>query len=325
MPPADALTDWAVFGGSILIALGIDRLLCRRNSDQVSWREALSRSVLWITIGIGFTLWVWSNRGPKPAVSYLTAYLVEESLSVDNLFVFLMIFRYFGLNDRARQRVLKLGILGAIVLRALFVLTGAALLRRFEWVAYVFGALLVASGIKLIRSRRSHDDPGQNPVLRLARKYLRTTTEYDGHQWFRRIKGTLYATPLFLVLLVVELTDMVFAIDSVPAVLAISDDLFVVYTSNIMAVLGLRALFFLLAGMIDRFHRLDLALAAILIFVGVKISFREVLPLSSGVSLALVAGLLTLGVVASLLSPVKGGEPSPPSPSSPPPPEPPFG
>ena len=310
MPPADALTDWAVFGGSILIALGIDRLLCRRNSDQVSWREALSRSVLWITIGIGFTLWVWSNRGPKPAVSYLTAYLVEESLSVDNLFVFLMIFRYFGLNDRARQRVLKLGILGAIVLRALFVLTGA---------------LLVASGIKLIRSRRSHDDPGQNPVLRLARKYLRTTTEYDGHQWFRRIEGTLYATPLFLVLLVVELTDMVFAIDSVPAVLAISDDLFVVYTSNIMAVLGLRALFFLLAGMIDRFHRLDLALAAILIFVGVKISFREVLPLSSGVSLALVAGLLTLGVVASLLSPVKGGEPSPPSPSSPPPPEPPFG
>ncbi|HLV20506.1 MAG TPA: TerC family protein [Polyangiaceae bacterium] len=295
--------DWVLFACVVAGALVADVLLFGRHRDRMSFREAALRSAFWVAAGLGFTLWVWKSFGADDALRYLAAYVIEKSLSVDNLFVFLVIFNYFGVRTSQQQRALLWGVGGAIVMRFVFILAGTALLSRFHFMMYVFGAILIYSGIKLALHKDSSVDPESNFALKLARRHLRTTDAFDGDRFFTKVNGVRHATPLFLVLLVIEFTDVVFAVDSVPAVLAISTDVFVVYTSNLFAILGLRALYFLLAGMMSRFHYLDLGLAMILIFIGVKMAVADWVKIPILVSLAVIAGVLTLSVVASLLRP----------------------
>lgn len=306
--------DWAVFAGAVVLAMLLDSFVMGRSSStRVSFRSATIRSLLAISIALAFAGFVWARMGTEKAVTYIVAYLVEESLSVDNLFVFLVIFSYFGVPERHQQKTLFWGIFGAVVMRLLFVLAGSALLHRFTWMMYVFGLFLVFTGVKLAFKKEGDSvDPESSLALRIARKFLRTTKEYDGDKFFTMKDGLRHATPLFLVLIVIEFTDVVFAVDSVPAVLAISPDLFIVYTSNIFAILGLRSLYFMLAGMMSRFHYLDLGLAVILVFIGAKMLGSKFVHLPSWVSLAVIAGVLATAVIASLLRPQAEPEELPP-------------
>ena len=245
--------------------------------------------------------------GTDLAQSYLVAYLVEESLSVDNLFVFLVIFSYFRLSDSRQHRVLSWGVAGAVVMRALFIFAGSALLHRFQWMTYVFGAFLIYTGLRLaFRKEEETVNPEDNVALKLARRFLRTTEEYNGDHFSVVKDGVRYATPLFLVLVVIEVTDLLFAVDSVPAVLAVSKDVYVVYTSNIMAILGLRALYFVLSGMMNRFHHLGTGLAVILVFVGVKMGIEHFLRIPSLISLAVIVTVLAGSILISWLRPPSG-------------------
>lgn len=307
--------DWAVFAAAVVLTMVLDSFVMgRSSSSRVSFRSATVRSLLAISIALLFAGFVWVRMGGEKAVTYIVAYLVEESLSVDNLFVFLVIFSYFGVPERHQQKTLFWGIFGAVVMRLLFVLAGSALLHRFSWMMYVFGLFLVFTGIKLALKKEDESvDPESSFALRIARKFLRTTKEYDGDKFFTVKDGVRYATPLFLVLIVVEFTDVVFAVDSVPAVLAISPDLFIVYTSNIFAILGLRSLYFMLAGMMSRFHYLDLGLAVILVFIGGKMLASKFVHLPSFVSLGVIAGVLAIAIIASLLRrPSEAPESTPP-------------
>jgi tellurite resistance protein TerC len=297
--------DWGVFAAAVVGTLLLDTLLFGRRAHRVSFREATLRSGLFIAAGLLFTLYVYRAHGTDSALAYLTAYLVEESLSVDNLFVFLVIFTYFRVPESFQPRVLTWGIVGAVVMRAVFIVAGTALLGRFHFMMYVFGAFLIYTGARLAFSKQESIDPESNIALKLARKYLRTTTEFDGQRFFVRKDGVLYGTPLLLVLIVIEFTDVLFAVDSVPAVLAISSDVYIVYASNIFAILGLRALYFMLSGMMSRFHYLDLGLAIILAFVGAKMVLKEVFALPNAVSLAVIGGVLAASVIASILNPAK--------------------
>lgn len=303
MIQASLWSEWATFVATVVATMIVDRLLSGRKSQRGGFREAVERSVLWLVVGIGFSVWVFADRGVGTAINYLTAYLLEKSLSVDNLFVFLIIFRYFGVTDQQQKRVLFWGVSGAIVLRAIFIVLGTELLAHFRWTFYLFGAFLIVSGIRLARGSDKSVDPSKSWILRLARRYLRTTQDFSDTRFFTTINGAFYATPLFLVLLVVEMSDLVFAVDSVPAVLGITVDLYVVYTSNIMAILGLRALYFLLSGMMSKFHKLDWALSAVLVFVGLKMVAHDFLSIPNWVSLCTIAGLLCAGIVASFVLP----------------------
>jgi tellurite resistance protein TerC len=297
--------DWAVFGAVVLFALIFDRAIFGKPKAHISFREAAIRSVFFITVGLGFSVYVYVRENMDAAVTYLVAYLVEESLSVDNLFVFLVLFTYFKVTEAQQQRVLVWGIIGAVIMRGIFIFAGAALLHRFHWLTYVFGAFLIFTGGKLLVRKEEEVDPEDNFALKLARKYLRTTKEMHGDQFFVVKDGVRLATPLFLVLVVVEFTDVLFAVDSVPAVLAISNDIFVVYTSNVMAILGLRALYFMLAGMMSRFHYLSTGLALILIFIGLKMVAASFVKIPSLVSLGIIALLLAGSITVSLLRPEK--------------------
>jgi tellurite resistance protein TerC len=293
--------DWAVFGLVVVLSLVIDRLIFGRAKHTISFREAAVRSCFFVTIGLSFSGYIYAREGLDSAVTYLLAYVVEESLSVDNLFVFLVLFTYFRVNEHQQQRVLVWGIVGAIVMRGIFIFLGSALLHRFSWMVFVFGGFLLFTGAKLLVRKEDDVDPEDNFALKLARRYLRTTKEMDGDKFFVVRDGVRHATPLFLVLVVVEFTDLLFAVDSVPAVLAISNDVFVVYTSNIMAILGLRALYFVLSGMMSRFHYLGTGLAVILIFIGAKMVASPFYHLASTHSLLVIAFVLTCSVVFSLL------------------------
>jgi len=300
--------DWAVFGAVVLFALVFDRAIFGKPKAHISFREAAIRSVFFITVGLAFAVYVYVRENMDAAVTYLVAYLVEESLSVDNLFVFLVLFTYFKVSEVQQQRVLVWGIIGAVVMRGIFIFAGAALLHRFHWMTYVFGAFLLITGGKLLIRKEEEVDPEDNIALKLARRYLRTTKETHGEKFFVVKDGIRHATPLFLVLVVVEFTDLLFAVDSVPAVLAISDDIFVVYTSNVMAILGLRALYFVLSGMMSRFHYLGTGLALILIFIGAKMVGASFLKIPSIVSLGVIALILAGAVTLSLLRPLKKPE-----------------
>jgi tellurite resistance protein TerC len=293
--------DWAVFGGVVLLTLALDRALFGGVKARVSFREAAIRSVLFVSVGLAFSLYVLMREDANAAVTYLLAYVVEESLSVDNLFVFLVLFTYFRITEAQQQRVLVWGVLGAVVMRALFIFLGSAALHRFHFMIFVFGGFLLFTGAKLLVRKTEEVDPEGNLALQLARRYLRTTQETHGDHFFIVKDGTRYATPLFLVLVVVEFTDLLFAVDSVPAVLAISNDVFVVYTSNIMAVLGLRALYFLLSGMMSRFYYLGTGLAVVLILIGAKMVASPFLNVSSLQSLIGIGVVLGVAVGASLL------------------------
>jgi len=296
--------DWAVFAGVVLFALLFDRLVFRPK-EHVSFREAAVRSAFFVLVGAGFSLYVLYAAGTTAAITYLVAYLVEESLSVDNLFVFLVLFSYFRISEERQHRILFWGILGAVIMRGVFIVAGTALLSRFHWMNYVFGGFLLITGAKLLIRKEETVDPEDNFALKLARRFLRTTNEFHGDRFFVIKDGVRYATPMFLVLVVVEFTDLLFAVDSVPAVLAISDDIFVVYTSNVMAILGLRALYFVLSGMMGRFHYLGTGLAVILLFIGAKMTAAGFIKIPPLLSLGVIASILTIAICASLLRPAR--------------------
>jgi tellurite resistance protein TerC len=293
---------WVAFNVFVLAMLALDLGVFRGRDDAVSFREALVRSAIWIGLALTFAGVLYEWQGQRPALEFVTGYVIELSLSVDNLFVFLLIFRYFSVPQEHQQKVLIWGILGALALRAVFIFAGVGLLRRFHVITYLFGAILVYSGIKLFREGESEIQPEKNPVLRLFRKFVPVTKDFEGNLFFVRRRG-LYATPLFVVLLVVETTDVVFAVDSIPAILAITLNAFVVYTSNVFAILGLRAMYFALAGMLDVFHYLHFGLAVILMFVGAKMLGSSYVEIPTVATLAIVGLVLAVSIGASLLKP----------------------
>lgn len=281
--------------------LALDLGVFHRKAHAVSVREALAWSCVWIFLALLFGLGVYFVRGGEKALEFLTGYVIEWSLSVDNLFVFLVIFSYFAVPPIYQHRVLFWGILGALVMRAIFIAVGAALLSAFHWMIYVFGGFLVFTGITLLFAGDEKIEPEKNPAVRLLRRFMPITAEYHGQRFFVRINGRRWATPLLLVLVVVETTDVIFAVDSIPAIFAITLDPFIVYTSNVFAILGLRALFFLLAGIMEMFRYLKVGLAFVLCFVGVKMVIVDFYKIPIGISLGVVAGILALSILASLI------------------------
>jgi tellurite resistance protein TerC len=293
---------WTIFtimvGGMLALDLGV----FNRKPHEVSFREALRWSLIWISIALLFNAGIYFKFGRPLALEFLTGYLVEKALSVDNIFVFVALFRAFRVPPMFQHRVLFWGVIGAIVLRAIFIALGAALLERFHWVIYFFGALLVAAGIRFLVRRGEEVHPERNPLFRFLSKMVRSVPEYEGKQFFVMREGRRYATALFVVLLAIEATDVVFAVDSIPAIFAITDDPFIVYTSNIFAILGLRALYFLLAAVMDRFIYLKTGLAAVLIFVGAKMLLVDVVKIPIVVSLLVIATILAVSLAASFIA-----------------------
>ncbi len=292
---------WLGFTGLVAALLILDLGVLNRRSHVLSFKEAMSWSLGLIAFAHLFGVFILWREGTGAALEYYTGYLIELSLSVDNLFVFILIFSYFGVPAEAQPKVLKWGILGAIVMRLIMIALGALLLERFEWIIYVFGAILIITGIRMMTQKDELIELEKNPVVRLARRLLPVSNYYDGTNFFtRRRNGTLLATPLLLVLLVVEWSDLVFAIDSIPAIFAITRDPFLVYSSNVFAILGLRALFFVLAGMMDKFVYLKPGVALILILVGLKMTLSHWIHLPTLASLAVIVLILTAAVLLSL-------------------------
>ena len=298
-----AFLGWIVFGILVLGMLALDLFVFHRRTHAVSMREALSWSGVWIGLALVFALGVWWVRGSHSALEFTTAYLIEESLSIDNLFVFLLLFSHFRVPAVYQHKVLFWGILGALAMRLIFIVAGVALLERVHAVIYLFGAVLVVSGVRMAVSEQTEIDPEKNPMLRLFRGFVPITPDYRGDKFFVREAGRRMATPLLAVLLMVETTDLVFAVDSLPAVLAISRDPFNVYTSNVFAILGLRSLFFALARLLDLFHFLHYGLSLILVFVGTKMILSHWIELPIGVTLAVVGATILVSIVASLAFP----------------------
>ncbi len=291
---------WLALVATIVVLLFADLFLVHRTAHDISIREALVESGVWIAISIAFGFVLAATFGWAAAGEYFGGYLIEKSLSVDNVFVWAVIFSYFGIPNKYQFRVLFWGVFGALVLRAIFIFAGVALLDAFGWILYVFGALLLVTAYRMFRHDNAEVDPEQNPVLKVVRRVLPSTDQLDGQKMFTRVDGRLLATPLFAVLILVEATDVVFAVDSVPAILALSRETFIVFSSNAFAILGLRALYFALAGMAGRFRYLDNGLAAILTFVGVKMLMLEVVHLPIVLSVGVIAAILTISIVASL-------------------------
>ena len=292
---------WLGFTGLVAALLILDLGILNRRSHVLSFKEALSWSLGLITFAHLFGIFILWREGTQSALEYYTGYLIELSLSVDNLFVFILIFSYFGVSAEAQPKILKWGILGAIIMRFIMIALGALLLDRFEWIVYVFGAILILTGIRMWRQQEEEVDLEKNPVVRLARRLLPFTNYYDGTRFFtRRRDGALLATPMLLVLIIVEWSDLVFAIDSIPAIFAITRDPFLVYSSNVFAILGLRALFFVLAGLMDKFVYLKPGVAVILIFVGFKMTLSHWLHLPTLLSLAVIVLTLVTAVLLSL-------------------------
>jgi tellurite resistance protein TerC len=297
---------WGAFVAFVLAMLALDLLVFQREAHAVSVREALAWSLVWIGLGLGFGLIIWAWQGGDAAGEYYAGYLIEKSLSVDNVFVFALLFSYFAVPAEYQHRVLFWGVLGALVLRAAFIAGGAALLDAFHWMIFVFGALLVVTGIRMATHRLEEVRPDRNPVLRLLRRLVPMTDGYRGPRFVVREEGRRWITPLLAVLVVVETTDVVFAIDSIPAIFAITTDTFLVFTSNAFAILGLRALYFLLAGAMTTFAYLKLGLSVILVFVGLKMGLSEWVHVPIGMSLGVIAGVLTVAIVASLVRQRRG-------------------
>ena len=291
---------WAGFNLFVLGMLAVDLGIFHRQAHAVSMREAGIWSAVWIALALVFNLGVWKFLGPQPGVEFLTGYLIEKSLSIDNIFVIALLFAYFKVPGEYQHRVLFWGILGALVMRAAFILAGAALLDRFHWIIYLFGGFLVLTGIKMAFAPEHGVEPERNPVVRLVRRLMPVTAEFRGASFFVRAGGRRAATPLFLVLVMVEFTDLVFAVDSIPAIFAVTRDPFLVYTSNVFAILGLRSLYFLLAGVMHKFEYLKLGLAAILVFVGAKMALVDWVKVPTVLSLGVIAAILALAVAASL-------------------------
>ena len=291
---------WIGFSVLVVGLLVLDLGVLNRKSHVLSFREALSWSTGLVTLALLFGVFLWVREGTQTALEYYTGYIIELSLSVDNLFVFLLIFQYFAVPAELQPRILKWGILGALVMRAIMIALGALLLQKFTWIIYIFGGILIITGIRMFRGSGDRIEPDRNPLVRLVRRFVPMMDAYNGQKFIvRGIRGWM-ATPLLLVLLLVEWSDLVFAIDSIPAIFAVTRDPFIVYSSNVFAILGLRALFFVLAGMMDRFEYLKPGVAAILVFVGFKMLFNGIFHMPTIISLAVIVGILGGSVVLSM-------------------------
>ncbi len=296
------LIPWVVLGVVIFGMLALDLFVFHRNAHEVSMKEAAIWSVVWISLGLAFGAFVFATRGSQAGGEYLAGYLIEKSLSMDNVFLFAMLFGYFAVPGIYQHRILFWGVVGAIVFRAIFIAAGTTLLEAFHVLIYGFGLLLLLTGIRMWHSKGHAVDPQKNVALRLVRRFVPMTDEYHGQRFFIRNAGRLVATPLFAVLVVVETTDIMFAIDSIPAIFAITTDPFIVLSSNLFAILGLRALYFLLAGLIDKFVYLKQGLAALLVFAGAKILIADVYKMPIPLSLGAIVGILAVSIVASLVA-----------------------
>ncbi len=313
-------TPWLWFGFTafILVMLVLDLGVFHRKAHEVRVREALTWTAVWVSLALTFNLGVYFWFGSERALEFLTGYVIEKALSVDNIFVFIVVFSVFAVPAKLQHRVLFWGILGALIMRAIFIVLGAALLERFHWVIYIFGAFLVFTGIKLLVQRGGEVQPERNPIFRLFKRLVPSVDDYRDGQFTVVEGGKRYATPLLLVLVAIEATDLVFAVDSIPAIFAITTDPFIVYTSNIFAILGLRALYFALAGIMEKFHYLKVGLSLVLVFVGAKMLLAGIYKIPILASLAVIVALLAGSIVASLLRP-----PTQPLAVLPPPPGPP--
>lgn len=298
-----SLPIWIAFNIFVVCMLALDLLVFHRHAHVVKVKEALLFSAFWIALALAFNVVIWWWQGPEVALQFFTGYLIEKSLSIDNLFVFLLIFSYFAVPSIYQHRVLFWGVLGALVMRFVFIVAGAALLARFHWLIYVFGVFLIFTGLRMARKGDEEIHPEKNPVVNFVRRLMPVTPDYQGGRFFIRDMGRLMATPLFIVLVMVETTDVIFALDSIPAIFAITTDPFIVYTSNVFAILGLRSLFFALAGVMVMFHYLKLGLSAVLTFIGAKMVLADFLHIPIGISLLIIAGILIASVVASLIWP----------------------
>jgi tellurite resistance protein TerC len=308
---AEPLHWWIIFNVFVLVMLALDLGVFHRHAHTVRLKEAIGWSVFWVVLALLFNLglwWLWPTAGSKltpnqAGLAFFTGYVIERALSIDNIFVFVVLFSYFRLDSRYHHKVLFWGILGAMVMRAIFIFAGVALIKKFEWTLYIFGGFLILTGVKMALSKGVEVHPERNPILKLLRKVLPLTKDYVNGAFFARVDGRRLATPMFVVLIMVEFTDLVFAIDSIPAIFGITDDAFIIYTSNVFAILGLRALYFALAGVMDLFEYLHYGLAAVLIFVGVKmlLDVHWHKDIGIGWSLGVVAFLLGAATIASLL------------------------
>ncbi len=308
---------WAAVVAFTLVLLALDLFVLHREAHEVSLREAGWLSAFYASIGLAFGGLIWLWRGPEAGGEYLAGYLIEKSLSVDNIFVFALIFSYFAIPAKYQHRVLFWGIIGAIAFRALFIALGAVLLNNFDWIVYVFGAFLVYTGIKMARGHSVEVHPDRNPVIRLMRRFIPVSKELHGQRFLVREGGRWIATPLLAALVAVETMDIVFAIDSVPAIFAITDDVFIVFTANVFAILGLRAMYFLLAGTIPRFAYLQTGLALVLVFVGAKMFLTDVGKLPVWISLGVITTIIGTAIVASLWKARRdGGAGTPPAPAA---------
>lgn len=293
---------WIGFNVFVLAMLALDLGVFHRKAHTVSFQEAIAWSIVWVALALLFNLGIYIWSGPQRAVEFLTGYLIEKSLSVDNIFVFLMIFTYFRVPGQYQHKVLFWGIIGALMMRAIFIFAGVALIKQLHWIIYLFGGFLVYTGVKMVSGHGKEIHPERNPVLRTFRRFMPVTADYVEDRFFVVKDEVWHATPLFIVLLVVETTDVIFAVDSIPAILAITLDTFIVYSSNVFAILGLRALYFALAGLIQLFQYLHYGLSGILIFVGTKMLISDYYKIPIGISLGIVTGFIALSVLASLLS-----------------------
>lgn len=294
--------SWILFAVLVGGLLSLDLFVFHRSAHAVRMREAAIWVAVWVALGLAFGAWIFVTMGATSGAEYLAGYLIEYSLSMDNVFVFAVLFGYFAVPPQYQHRLLFWGVLGAIVFRAIFILAGTALLESFHFVVYVFGALLLFTAWRMVYAGAEHVDPSQNPILRLLRRFARVTDTYEGQRFFIRREGLLWATPLFAALVAIETSDIMFAIDSVPAILAITTDTFIVFTSNAFAIMGLRSLYFLLAGLIERFEYLKYGLAALLAFAGLKMLLSDVIHLDVWLSLGIIVGILVVSVVVSLVA-----------------------
>ncbi len=307
---ADSIWFWVGFNAFVLVLLALDLGVFHRTAHEVPLREAATWSVVWISLALAFNALLYFWQGPEVGIQFLTGYLIEKSLSIDNIFVFVLIFGTLGVPAMYQHRVLFWGIVSALVLRGAMIAAGTVLIERFHWIIYVFGAFLIVTGIKMAVQKARTIDPEASVVVRLARRLVPVSAHYDGQRFITRIDGRRAITPLFLALLLVEVTDVIFAVDSIPAIFAITTDPFIVYTSNVMAILGLRSLYFLLAGVVHKFHLLKLGLALVLVFVGAKMVAVDVYKVPTAVSLLVITALIGGSVVASLAFPPRETTPA---------------
>ncbi len=299
----DQIMLWGGFNLFVLFMLALDLFVFNRHAHEVKVKEAIIWSGVWITLALIFNFGIYIFQGPVLALEFLTGYVIEKSLSVDNIFVFILIFSYFKVPAKYQHKVLLWGIIGALILRAIFIFGGISLIKNFHGIIYVFGAFLIFTGIKLALDKDKEIDPEKNILIKIFRKFIPVTDTFRDGRFFVKEKNRNFATPLFIVLLVIETTDLIFAVDSIPAILAITQDPFIVYSSNVFAILGLRALYFALAGTMQLFHYLHYGLAAILVFVGTKMLLSDIYHIPTLISLFVVVGVLFVSVVASLTWP----------------------